>query len=383
MNHFLEHYSSIKNQQLYGRYITFKDLEPELKKLGERFHVEEIGRSVLNVPIHSVTLGTGPKKILAWSQMHGNESTTTKAVFDLFSLFAHEDEPGVREILQECTMRVIPMLNPDGAARYTRVNVNEVDLNRDAQALKEEESRVLRKAYEDFQPHFCLNLHDQRSIFSAGDSPNSATLSFLAPAMDGERSIPENRKQAMQLIAAINERMQEVIPDQVGRYDDAFNLQCTGDTFQSFEIPTLLFEAGHYQEDYLREKTREFAALAIFTALLSISSGDFQRFAVDDYLKIPENQKKFFDIILRNALIDGKMCDVAIQFEEKIKAGQIYFEPVIRTVEPQLPFFGHQEINCKGDKVENVTQGQIHENAVVNQILLKGERLPIKTPNYL
>ena len=383
MTQFLDEYSSFKNQHLFGRYITFKEIKPELERLEKKFKVEEIGRSVLNVPIHSVTFGTGPKKVLAWSQMHGNESTTTKAVFDLFELFGNRDELYVREVLQECTLRIIPMLNPDGAARYTRVNVNEVDINRDAQALKEEESRVLRKAYEDFKPDFCLNLHDQRTIFSAGESKNPATLSFLAPAMDEERSIPENRQQAMQLIAAINDKIQEVLPNQVGRYDDAFNLQCTGDTFQSFKVPTVLFEAGHYKNDYLREKTREFVSLAIFTALRSISNDSFRRFTVDDYLKIPENQKKFFDVILRNASIENTICDVAIQFEEKIKAGQIYFEPVVRSVEKHLPFYGHQEIDCKGYKVKNEREGGIHENAVVNGILLKGGRLPIKTPNYL
>jgi murein tripeptide amidase MpaA len=48
------------------------------------------------------------------------------------------------------------MLNPDGAKSYTRVNANEVDLNRDSQNLTQPESRVLRTAFDLFQPDFAL-----------------------------------------------------------------------------------------------------------------------------------------------------------------------------------------------------------------------------------
>ena len=270
------------------------------------------------------------------------------------------------------------MLNPDGAIRYTRENVNGVDLNRDASELKEEESRILKRCYTDFNPHFCLNLHDQRTIFSAGNTNKPATLSFLAPSLDAERSVSGNRKDAMQLIAAINKDMQQIIPGQVGRYDDAFNLQCTGDSFQKSGVPTILFEAGHFSNDYFREKTRQFVATSIFSAIKHIAENDFGKYKVEDYFKIPENEKNFFDVILRNAQIEGEIVDVAIQFEEKIKAGKISFDPVVKKTEKGLPFFGHQEIECEGEKVTNLGEGAINENAVVNQILLKNNKLSIK-----
>ena len=47
-------------------------------------------------------------------------------------------------ILKACTLYIIPILNPDGAKAYTRLNANEVDLNRDAQDLSQPESKVLR-----------------------------------------------------------------------------------------------------------------------------------------------------------------------------------------------------------------------------------------------
>ena len=66
--------------------------------------------------------------------MHGNESTTTKAVIDLVNLLIKNyDSDSVTNLLNRCTLHIIPMLNPDGADAYTRVNANSVDLNRDAQ----------------------------------------------------------------------------------------------------------------------------------------------------------------------------------------------------------------------------------------------------------
>jgi hypothetical protein len=57
---------------------------------------------------------------------------------------------------------------------------------------------------------------------------------------------------AIDLIAGINTVLQRYIPGQIG-IDDSFNLNCIGDTFQAMGVPTLLFEAGHFEGDYQRE----------------------------------------------------------------------------------------------------------------------------------
>ena len=58
----------------------------------------------------------------------------------------------------------------------------------------------------------------------------------------------------MEVIIKMNNVLQNVIPNQVGIYDDSFNINCVGDSFQSKGVPTILFEAGHYKNDYSREK---------------------------------------------------------------------------------------------------------------------------------
>lgn len=375
---FFDHYSSFKNAEIYERYLTYPDLYPHLLDLDETFEVKEIGRSFLDVPIHSVKIGNGPTKILGWSQMHGNESTTTKALLDFFKLIAlKEKSTEIEKVLEECTFLVIPMLNPDGAARYTRENVNKIDLNRDAQNLKERESKVLRTCYEDYKPHFCFNLHDQRTIFSAGINAEPATVSFLTPSMDPERTITPSRVKSMQVISSMNHELQKHIPGKVGRYDDAFNINCTGDTFQSLKTPTILFEAGHFPKDYMREETRKYMAYAIYVGLLNIATSNFGTYDVENYFAIPQNEKLFQDVVLKNALIKGEIVNVHIQFEEKIKANHITFVPVISSLAKEFTFYGHKEIDCKNKEVKTVTGGDLNENDIVFEILLNNEELSI------
>ncbi|GAB2769321.1 M14 family zinc carboxypeptidase [Salinimicrobium soli] len=375
---FLNVYPGFKENSIKGRYITQPKIEEVLNKAKSQFEVAQVGSSFLNVPIHSIRIGSGSKKILAWSQMHGNEGTTTKAICDLLNLFAeHKDDREVRRILEECTFLVIPILNPDGAARYTRENVNKVDLNRDANNLSEQESNVLRETYENFFPDFCFNLHDQRTIFSAGNTSKVATVSFLSPAMNEERTVTAVRTKAMQVISYMNKQLQEYIPGQVGRYDDAFNINCTGDTFQSLETPTILFEAGHFPEDYQREETRKYIAFSIFAGLNSIATGKYEEYSSENYMEIPENHKNFYDIILRNALIKDQNLDVALQFEEKLKGGDVHFLPRVQTMAPSLTYFGHREFDCRGQRLKTGEGKWPIENDIVHTFLLNDEKLSI------
>ena len=54
--------------------IFLANLKPAVKQL-------IVGKSVKGLPIHQLQLGSGSLKILMCSQMHGNETTTTKALF--------------------------------------------------------------------------------------------------------------------------------------------------------------------------------------------------------------------------------------------------------------------------------------------------------------
>lgn len=370
-------FDSHKESSLENRYIHLEHITPLIENLKMSFQVDVIGHSVLGKPIHIIKIGTGPKKILMWSQMHGNESTTTKAVFDICNVFNDGSNSIIKHILVTCTMFLVPMLNPDGSKLYTRHNANNVDLNRDAKNLSQPESRVLRDLFQTFKPDYCFNLHGQRTIFGAGNTANSATLSFLSPAQDQACSITETRKIAMEVIAATNKVLQEQIPNQIGRYDDAYNDNCVGDTFQTLNCPTILFEAGHFVNDYQREITRFYMFQAILYSIYYISATRITGEGFEPYLNIPENFKNHFDVLIRKAKIiklpKAQVVDIAIQYQEILKDNTIEFVPIVEKIGDLSTYFGHRELSAEGFELVlenglNITEGLEVEYVVINSV---------------
>jgi len=366
-------YNSFKEETLVGRYVKNSHIIPISKQHKSIAEITKIGSSVEKRSIFSYRFGTGKIKILVWSQMHGNESTTTKALFDFFNRL-HTNDEVVSKLLLECTFCVIPILNPDGAEKYTRVNANNVDLNRDAQLLSQPESRVLLDTYKSFKPDYCFNLHGQRTIFSAGFSSNSSVLSFLSPAQDKQRLVTQTRKVAMEVILAINSALKHELPDQISRYDDGFNINCVGDSFQSMETPTILFEAGHFPGDYKRERTRQFVYEALMTSFTCIASNSVNGKGYQPYFNLPENQKLFFDIIIRNVIGDeGELVDVAIQFEETLRDEELLFVPKIAKIGSLEEYFGHKEIDGDQNSIMINNVAKIPASlTIINEISING-----------
>nr|WP_294778308.1 M14 metallopeptidase family protein [uncultured Flavobacterium sp.] len=337
-----------KAESLFGRYITLKHIEPILAN----YPTTVVGYSVLGKPIYQLLLGSGKTKIFMWSQMHGNESTTTKALFD-FVNFLHADSDESKALLNSFTFCLLPMLNPDGAELYTRENANLIDLNRDAQALSQPESKVLRQVFEDFKPHYCYNLHDQRTIFGVADTGKPATVSFLAPAYNEERDVNLVRTKAMSVIANMNTVLQQLIPNQVGRFDDSFNINCVGDTFQFLEVPTILFEAGHFPGDYEREETRKYIFTALVSGIQYLHENDIVGNKNEDYLKIPQNKVVFYDFVYKNVKInyDGKekIINFAAQYKEVLNKDTVIFEARIVQIDHLENYFGHYVVDAQGE----------------------------------
>jgi hypothetical protein len=371
-------YSLVKTPELFGRYITNSDIEKCFDRYPKTI-ISIVGYSVEKRPIYSLTFGSGSKKILLWSQMHGNESTTTKALFDCFNLFMTNNEIP-NSVLNACTLVFIPILNPDGAERYTRLNANSVDLNRDAQALTQPESKVLRHVYEQFKPDYCFNLHGQRTIYNVGQQNVSSTLSFLSPSQDEDRSLTSNRKVAMTIIAEIDKLLQSEIPNGIARYDDGFNLNCVGDTFQNFGVPTILYEAGHFAGDYDREVVRRFMFSSILKGLQVISNG-IDASSYSDYFKIPENGKQYYDIIIRNVNLhndSSEALDIAIQYEERLLDGSIEFIPIIESISKLTAFFGHKEIDANYKIIKNPKNSKLNVGDEIDFVLINDEEISLK-----
>lgn len=103
-----------KDTSVKGRYITIHDLENFLVKLNttSKISFKIIGTSEENRNIYQIKIGNGLKKILIWTQMHGNECTGTKSAIDLINFMNTSDNEIVDQILSSCTIKIIPILNP-------------------------------------------------------------------------------------------------------------------------------------------------------------------------------------------------------------------------------------------------------------------------------
>lgn len=338
--------------KLMGRYVTLDHIFPLLRDLHNTFDISEIGFSELGRKIHVIKIGDGPRVVLAWSQMHGNETTTTKAVFDFIKFVGQKNylKNDIDRFLGSFTFYVIPILNPDGAVHYTRENANLVDLNRDAQRLSQSESIILSNLFNRVKPELCLNLHDQRTIYGLSNGL-PATLSFLAPAGDPLRKITTTRKIAMRAIVRMYKALQPHLSGQIGRYDDTFNINCVGDTFENNGVPTILFEAGHYQDDYQREKSREFVFYALLE-LFEIGTKGHKDVDYKDYFDIPENKTNFRDIILRNIRVGSREpCSIALQYNEVLENGKISFHAILDSIVNENTVLGHKELSGDGELI--------------------------------
>lgn len=356
-----------KEKSLFGRYITNTHIEPVLDVLKDVFNITVAGNSVLEEPIFSIKAGTGNTKIFMWSQMHGNEATTTKAIFDFLNLLKGETSYAI-QLKESFTFLIVPILNPDGARLYTRANAADVDLNRDSFNLTQPESHLLRKMFEEFKPDFAYNMHDQRTIFGVGDVPKPATVSFLAPSYNEAREINECRQMAINVISAMNDTLQQFIPGQVGRFDDSFNINCIGDMFQSLNVPTILFEAGHYPNDYERELTRKYVFFALLSGFNAINENVIVVNKKQEYFNIPQNKIIFYDIIWKNVKINyenkEKIANFASQYKEVLFENSINFQAIISEIGNLQGLYGHVEFDVFGAEFQDE---ELHKMPIIGK----------------
>ena len=352
-------YTSIIEQKISSRLIKHSTVKYLSLSLGENFKVEEIGKSVLAKEIFSIKIGRGKRNILLWSQMHGNEPTATGAIFDLINYFKKNyNTQLVSKLLSEFTFTFVPMLNPDGAKAWTRVNAMNIDLNRDAVVKQAPESKILWKLLEKLNPEYSFNLHDQRNIFNVGNTNKTATISFLSASFDETRAINNDRELTMSLIAGMNDAVQNLIPGCVGRYTDEFYPTATGDNLHKLGFKNVLIESGTYPNDPERQITRKANFIAVLKAFELILEG-VKPNRVDDYNSIPNNGKKFFDLIIRNVSIglkDSKnIVDLGIMYNEKPNQDYSKMDnnAKIENIGDLSQYIGLQEIDALGNNYSN------------------------------
>lgn len=337
-------------------------------KRNKLFEVSIATKSTEGRDIYLIKCGTGKTKVMLWSQMHGDEPTATMALADIFNFLENKKDSTKSEInptlnnlreelLKKCTFYFVPMLNPDGAEAWTRHTTLGIDMNRDALALQTPEGQLLKQLIFDLQPDFGFNLHDKNRRYSAGQSGNLATMSFLATAYNEAEDVNPTRKRAMQVIVGMNQAVQLYIPNAVGRWVSDFEPRAFGDNIQKWGTTLILIESGGYKNDPEKQYIRKLNFVSLLTGLQMIASKSYKKQSVKEYEELPINSKAIYDLIIRNVTIKkGKTIfktDLAINRNERPVTGKEYFtiSSEIEEIGDMSVFFGTDEIEANGMEI--------------------------------
>jgi hypothetical protein len=348
-------YENFKEKSLVNRRFKHSDIVLLIEQLKNKknFRVNKAGISVEGRNIYIISLGSGKTKVFLWSQMHGDEPTATAALFDMFNFFSDEKEfvEFKKFLLSNLTLYFIPMVNPDGAEQFQRRNIFEIDLNRDVLRQQTPEAIILKNVFDSLKADFGFNLHDQGRNYSAGNSFKPASISFLAPSPDYDKTITPARENAMKLIGDMVNILNEFIPGHIGKYKDDFEPRAFGDNFTKWGTSIVLIESGGWRGDREKQYLRKINYIAILSALNSIATSSFQKQDLSVYESIPNNEELMMDIILRNLKMnkDGNeyTVDIGINFEEinTNEAKNFYLEAEIEDIGDLSVFSGYDEFD--------------------------------------
>ena len=97
-----------------------------------------------------------------------------------------------------------------------------------------------------------------------------------------------------------------------------------------------------------------------------------------NYLKIPENAKLFNDILIKNALVEGKKVTIAAQFQEKLVNERIIFVPKIEKIGNVEEKFGHKYVEANNTNILTANGEPIFEGYENDIVLINNELFLLK-----
>ncbi len=357
-------YETYQETTLNERRIKHSDIVPLIEDLesDENYTVKTVGKSMEARNLYLISMGEGETDVLLWSQMHGDEPTATQAIFDLINFFKSDSHSDFKNsILKNLKIHFLPMLNPDGAERFTRRNILGIDINRDAVRLQTPEGTTLKRIRDSLEADFGFNLHDQSTYYNAAKTEKPATLSFLAPAFNYNKDMNPVRENAMKVIVEMNKTLQKHIPGQVARYNDDFEPRAFGDNIQKWGTSTILIESGGYKNDPEKQVIRNYNFIAILTALNAIANNSYKNNKAADYSKIPINDRMLFDLkiegVTYNFMGTDYTIDLGINQQEVDLDSSYYNRGSVAEIGDLSTYYGYETVEGEGMKI---VEGKIY-----------------------
>lgn len=100
-------------------------------------------------------------KVRVWIQgaVHGNEPAGDQAVLAFLGKL-DANQTWAQELLSKLDIAVLPRYNPDGVSYFQRTFATNYDPNRDHTKLARQQTRDIKKTFNDFAPHVATDLHE-------------------------------------------------------------------------------------------------------------------------------------------------------------------------------------------------------------------------------
>ncbi len=140
--------------------LTARTANVRVRMLGESQEGRAIPMLVLsNAPVASAADVLRLNRPVVWLQglQHGDEPAGGEAMLAIAERLAVGD---LNPLLDRVTVLVVPRANPDGAARFTRVTANGIDINRDHVKFDLPETAIVHRAMNAYQPQVVVDCHE-------------------------------------------------------------------------------------------------------------------------------------------------------------------------------------------------------------------------------
>jgi hypothetical protein len=307
--------------------VTYEEMIKKLNNLENKskgkvdvFTLDDYGKSEQGNSIYVAKVGDGPKKIWVQAQIHGNEKLVTEAALQMLKTLSSNGSADIKTILEESTLYVIPMYNPDGAImniRHTKLTENNkyIDLNRDwaLDKFEAKESQVVYSYWADVQPDFAIDLHHQgfKTVYGTNESTSFSLGISLAPDGPTLPSIKDG------LYNMVTKQMQGYVYDAIKDYgythidryqvggEDKYEIDIRGGVVSAMMLginynglnpeghsnPAIFFETkGNTSDGSLGQKSNGYLTKQNYHALKALIYG----LATDEYLEVDPNH--WYDI---------------------------------------------------------------------------------------
>jgi hypothetical protein len=232
----------------------------------------------------------------------------------------------------------------------------------------------LKRVRDSLEADFGFNLHDQSTYYNAERTEKPATISYLAPAYNYEKDINEVRGNAMKIIVFMNSILQKYAPGQVGRYNDDFEPRAFGDNIQKWGTSTILIESGGYPEDTEKQEIRKLNYVSILSAIYTIAKENYKDIPISEYEKIPENDRKLFDLKITGATyelmgkpykIDLGINQVEVDYEDH---NDFWYSSRIWDQGDLSTYYGYENFDASG---YTIRKAQVYPKLISNMEALK------------